>query len=832
MVDALPIDADLARIRGAVAERGAVVVVAPPGAGKTTRVPAELLGPDRRVVCTQPRRLAARLAARRVASELGGPVGDLVGYEVRFERAVGPRTRLRFVTEGVALRQIVGGSDHLDVLILDELHERHLAADAILALARRARAERPDLRLVAMSATLDAERVAAYLDAPVIETRGRLHPVAVEHLAHPSERRLEDEVAAAFRRLLADGLDGDVLVFLPGVGEIRRAQERCAELAARADVDVVALHGNLPAAEQDRAVAPATRRRLILSTNVAETSLTIEGVVAVIDSGLARVARHAPWSGIASLRVEPIAQASAAQRAGRAGRVRPGRCLRLYTQHDHDTRRAHDPPEIVRADLSDLALQLGAAGVGLGELAWLDAPPAPAVGAADALLRDLGAIDATGRITARGQRMRRSAAHPRQARVALAAAELGAARSGCAVAALLGERPIALERRTGEPARHQSDSDLLDDLDAFERAEAAGFRRDRMRRDRLDAGAVRAVARARDQLVRQTGAGDDALADGPDRDQALAQAVLAGYPDRVARRRSAGSAELLLAGGGAATASRSSAVLGAELVVVTDAELRERGVLVRSATAIDPSWLLEHEGIEEIDEVHFDRTRERVERLSGLRYRGIVIEEERTADRGRIDPERAAEVLAEAAIAAGVERFVDASELASLRARVELVRSLGHGALRSLDDATLRDALRQAAGGCASFAELRAAHVLALVAGALGGDAHRLLERLAPTHVAIPGRRRVRVHYEPDRPPWIESRLQDFFGAEAGPAVGGGAVPVVLHLLAPNRRAVQVTSDLAGFWQRHYPALRRELSRRYPKHAWPEDPLGSGQRGR
>ena len=393
---ALPIDAVLPEVARAVRDRGVAVLVAPPGAGKTTRVPGALLDAgviDGEVIVLQPRRLAARLAATRVAAERGGELGGEVGYEVRFDRRVGPRTRCRFVTEGVLTRRLLGDPELRGVggVIIDEFHERHLDGDLALALVARLRARRPALRLVVMSATLDAEPVAAFLDgAPIVRSEGRMFPVAIEHMEQPDDRPLGRQVAAAVRRVAQDKLDGDVLVFLPGAAEIRRCQDDLAEVAAIFDLAVLPLYGDLPVEDQDRAVGPSKQRKVILATNVAETSVTIDGVVCVIDSGLARIARHSPWTGLPSLQVEPVSRASCTQRAGRAGRTRPGRVVRLYTKHDHDTRRAFEVPEIARTDLAGAALELYGAGLPgpavLHSLRWFEPPPAPAATAAEELV--------------------------------------------------------------------------------------------------------------------------------------------------------------------------------------------------------------------------------------------------------------------------------------------------------------------------------------------------------------------------------------------------------------------------------------------------------------
>ena len=816
----LPIDPLLPEVQAAMA-RGNLVLVAEPGAGKTTRVPPALLelAGDRRIAVLEPRRIAARAAARRVADEMGTPVGGAVGYEVRFERQVAADSRIVYLTEGLLARRLVGDPAlrEVSIAILDEFHERHLQSDLALALLRRAQlGPRPDLRIAVMSATIDPAPVAAFLgDCPVIAAPGRVHPVDIEYLAQPTRDPLEKEVARALGRLFTSGLDGHALVFLPGAGEIRRAMDACAELASRHDLLLLPLHGALPSAEQDRALAPSQRRKIVFATNVAETSLTIDGIAAVIDSGLARIARHDPWSGLGALRVEPVSRASCTQRAGRAGRTRPGRCLRLYTRHDHDSRREHEVPEIQRSDLAEAVLALRAAGVARDQpFAWFDPPPGAALAAADQLLVRLGAVDrTTGALTRLGRQLEEMSIHPRQARVLLDAESRGAGADGALVAALLGERDI---RRGRGAAAHTSASDVLDDLDALKSG------------DHVDQAAARAVRRAADQLARFTSR-KNLSSDLAEVDRALSIALLTGFPDRVARRRRPGAPDLLLcdgAGGGAAVLHPQSAVHTAELLLALHAEESGRGkdrkVVVRVASAIDPAWLLElyTDDIVDADQVRFDPRLERVERVRRLLYDGLVLEE--TTDHRGIDPALAGPVLAAAARAAGLASFVDADALARLRARADFVaRSIPSAGITAISDDELDTVV--AGAQCTSFAELRAAHLLDQVRP----QQRRELDRLAPDAIALPGRRRVPVHYEPDRPPWIESRLQDFFGLTAGPTVAGGAVPLVLHLLAPNQRAVQVTSDLARFWQVHYPDIRRELARRYPRHAWPDDPATS-----
>ena len=553
----LPIDDALPALLAAVRDRRVAVLVAPPALGKTTSARA---GRDARCRARRRRRRDRRVAAAATGGALGGARGDgergvelgrEVGYEVRFDRKVSGATRIRFVTEGVLTRQLLADPELRGVgaVVIDEFHERHLDGDLALALVARLRVRRPELALIVMSATLDAEPVAAFLDrgvagpAPIIRSEGRTFPIDIDYVEperdgpHGSVRPIGRQVAAAVRKLAQGKLDGDVLVFLPGAGEIRRCAEDLADAARVFDLAIMPLHGDLTADEQDAAVRPATRRKVILATNVAETSVTIDGVVAVIDSGLARIARHSPWTGLPSLQNEPVSRTSCAQRAGRAGRTRPGRVIRLYSRHDHDTRRAFEVAEIARTDLAGAALELYGAGLrGLGELAWFETPPTVAAAAADELLARLGAISDRA-ITPLGRRIVRFPAHPRLGRLLCEAETRGVAREACVIAALLGTRELRLERRgPAGAARISSASDLIDDLDLLVDARRDHLRADRLRRDGLDVGTAHAADRIARQLERlvdvraaRAPATDDAV------DHALQLAILTGFPDRVGR---------------------------------------------------------------------------------------------------------------------------------------------------------------------------------------------------------------------------------------------------------------------------------------------------------
>ena len=835
-MEPLPIDPLLPGIVASLRVRPALVLEAPPGAGKTTRVPRALLdaGVAARgeIVVLEPRRLAARMAARRVADELGEPVGQTVGYRVRFEDVSSVRTRIRFVTEGVLGRMLLDAPSLRGVaaVVVDEFHERHLQGDVALALTERLRrSDRPELLLVAMSATLDAAPLAAHLDAPVLRSEGKRFEVAIEHLPASDDRPLASQVASAVRRLVAEGLDGDVLVFLPGAAEIRRTREACAKLAEQADLSLVPLHGDLSPQEQDAAVRPAARRKVILSTNVAESSVTVEGVSAVVDSGLARTASQAPWSGMTRVMVQRISRASATQRAGRAGRTRPGRCLRLYTRADFDGRPEHDAPEIRRLDLAQTWLELEA--LGAKDLPWLEPPPEAHVRAAEALLGNLGAIDERGRVTEMGRAMVAFPVHPRAARVLVEAAHRGILRDGCVAAALLTEGDIRATSRAQFGATHERDaaterSDVDALIDLFREAEDARFSSGALRAAGLDGGPTGAVARLSAQLLRASERArlPTPAPRAPTGEDPLAMALLAGYPDRVAKRVRPGSRQLALAAGGMAELSEASVVRDAEWVVALEAEERSfaggrRGTpAVRLASAIEPDWLIElfPARVLEKHEVAWNAQAERVEARDAMVWGELVMH----ASEATLPDEReAARLLAGAALAAGPAAFAPEGALERWLERARFASSSSGSAPPPTDD-DVRRVLTELCAGRSSFAELREAGLL----DALRRESTADVERFAPERVQLAGGRFVVVRYEVGKPPGIASRLQDFFGMIDGPRVGGGKLPLVLELLAPNGRAVQVTTDLAGFWAHHYPAIRKELMRRYPRHSWPQDP--------
>jgi ATP-dependent helicase HrpB len=778
---ALPIDELLPEIMAALGAGSNLVLQAEPGAGKTTRVPPALLDlVAGEVVVLEPRRLPARLAARRVAWEMGEEAGETVGFQVRFEEAVGPKTRLRFVTEGILVRRLI--SDPLlrgvDAIVLDEFHERHIDSDLALALLRRLQQTgRPDLKIIVMSATLDAAPVAEFLGScAILYAPGRVFPLTVEY-THYSVEPLHVQVRQAAERLHRERHMGHTLVFLPGAAEIGRTMRECDSIARSAGLLMLPLYGDLSPAEQDRAVGPSTQPKLILSTNVAESSVTVEGVTAVIDSGVARVAAHSPWTGLPTLEIKRISKASATQRAGRAGRTAPGRVLRLYAEADFAQRAEHDRPEILRTDLSQLALTLRAMDLRLSDVAWLDTPEPIDVEHAEALLDRLGATGAMAR------RLARFPLPPRLARMLVAAEDAGVAHEGATAAALLSVGG-SVER-----------NDLLEAMDA--QFSVPDHR----------------VRQTESQLRRLVGKGQSPKHSG-DSDEPLLRAMLQGFPDRAARRRA--GKEILLGTG--VTAEMTGTPPQYEFMIVLDAEDRSDKPLplVRMAARFEPEWLIDlfSDQVREESTLTWNRSAQRVEATTSLRYEDLLLQEWRDA---KPDAEAAAAMLAHEAVIAGVARFVDEAAMENLQARA---------AFAGLAAPDVEAELRQLCLGLARFSmdELRKAAVGLLPSMEARLDAQRLRD-LAPGTIKLKAGRAVKVHYETCKPPWIESRMQDFFGMTDGPRIGPEQTPVVMHLLGPNNRAVQTTSDLAGFWQRLYPEVRRGLMRRYPKQKWPENPL-------
>ncbi len=832
----LPIDNVLPELVDTLRAGPSAVLVAPTGAGKTTRVPPALLAAgiagERRIVMLEPRRIAARAAARRMAEENGWTLGGEVGYQVRFDRRSGPSTRILVVTEGILVQMLQADPflEEAGAVLFDEIHERNLQTDLSLAMARRVQREvRPDLRLLAMSATVDPGPIAAFLgEAPVIESQGRLHPVEIAWLDPREGRRdagaappLAGQVAAAVRQAL-ERSPGDVLVFLPGVGEIQRAGEALAALATTQDLAVLPLYGDLPADRQDAVLRPGDRRKVVLATNVAETSITVDGVTAVVDAGLVRRLRYDPATGLDRLELGKVSRASADQRAGRAGRQAPGLCLRLWGAWEHPALPERETPEILRVDLAGPALQLLAWGEGdLGAFGWFEAPEPAALAAAADLLRRLGATGSHG-LTPDGAAMARLPVHPRLARLLLEGHRRGHPREAALLAALLSERDPFPRAPRGAGPRRSSRSDLLDRLDALEAFE----RRDRSGPD-LNTGAARFVLQARDQLAemarRELPASRSTNRE--DRDEALLRALLAGWPDRVARRRETRSPRAVLVGGRGVRLAEESCVLEAELFVAVELDAGRGGTaaeaLVRLASEVDPAWL-PAAALRTTVEVAFDAGRERAVAWKRTRFEDLILSEAEAPP----PPAEAERVLVEAATGQldralalddpGVLHF-----LARVRCLREWMPELGLPGFAPEDLIALLPAL---ATGKRTFAELRRAPLLDALRGALTWQQLQTLEREAPERLEVPSGSHIQVTYEPGRPPVLAARIQELFGLAETPRLAAGRVPVLMHLLAPNHRPQQVTHDLRSFWENTYPQVRKELQGRYPKHAWPDDP--------
>jgi ATP-dependent helicase HrpB len=806
VVDALP------ALRAALAGPGAAVLSAPPGSGKTTIVPLALfeepwLGAQR-IVILEPRRVAARAAAARMAHLWGERVGETIGYQVRFDRRIGPRTRVEVLTEGLLARRLQADAElpGVGLVIFDEFHERSLDAELALALTLDVRAQlRPDLRVLVMSATLDTKRVAALLhDAPVVEASGRMFDVDVQYIAQRGEFEVAPAVARGVMRGLAE-TKGDILAFLPGGREIRDCR-RALESQALRGVSLHDLYGDLPAEAQDAALQPARdgSRKVILATNIAQTSLTVEGVTTVVDGGLVRVAQFDLGAGADRLETRRVSRASADQRAGRAGRLGPGTCYRLWSAEQHGSLPAHDTPEILAADLSRFALELSAWGIDdPARAALLDAPPEANWRYARDLLLELGAVDAQGRITAHGREMARLPAPPRRAHLLLLAQKQGLGGVAAWVAALLDER---------DPGS----SDLATAVQAF----VSG---------RVDPGARRRVRESAAQLARVAGS---ELADSAE-ERDVARVVSWAFPERIARRRDGvrGRNEIAFAceDGGEARLRETDALAASEWLAIAHWEPGSQR-RIRLAARLDESDLRRDHAsrIARVEDVHWDAQSQAVVAEEQLRLGALVLERKPLRSSGGGDAVRAA--MLEGVRALGLQALPWTGEARQLQARVQSLRAWRpEDAWPDVgDDALLSDLeswLAPQLGGVTRRDHLSRIDLEAALSARLDHVQRRELEKLAPTHVAVPTGSRIRLEYSATQPPVLAVRLQEMFGCRDTPRVGGGRVAVVVHLLSPAQRPLAVTQDLAGFWARTYPEVKKEMKGRYPRHAWPDDPL-------
>ena len=829
----LPIEPALPQLKGALADAGHAVLQAPPGAGKTTRVPLALLDEPwlggRKMLLLEPRRLAARAAARRMAQTLGESPGQRVGYRVRRDTAVGPATRIEVVTEGILTRMLQSDPalESAGLVIFDEFHERSLHADLGLALTLQSRALlRPDLRILVMSATLDGGPISTLLGgAPMITSEGRSFPVETRYIARPPEPRVEQSVASAVREALRRD-QGDILVFLPGAAEIRRTQELVEGEATGARgtrdgerVAVLPLHGTLSAEAQDAAILPSRpgHRKVVLATSIAETSLTIDGVRVVIDCGFSRVPRFSPRTGMTRLTTVRVSRSSADQRRGRAGRTSPGVCYRLWALEEDHHLVPRPSPEILEADLAPLALELAAAGVANpSELAWLDAPPAAALAEGRGLLRQLGALDGDGRITAHGRELAELGAHPRLGHLLLKGRDHGAARVAGQLAALLEERDVlrATEGRV--------DPDLQLRIDLVSSGATPpvyhGMQVDRGRLQR-----VRDEARA---WARQLRASEGRPTLGS------AELLALAYPDRVAQRRPGQAGRFLLRNGlGAFTDAPGLALADYLVAAELDGDRRESRIWLAASLPLEEVLGLFGDQVEKEDVVEWTEPDGVLKAVRRERLGAIVLREGQLKDP---DPGAVALALEGLIRREGLGILDWAGAATSLRGRLAFVRGLAvaggvPGVWPDVSDPALMAALPQWLGpslrNIRRRADLARVDLVDPLLSLLGWEERRLLDQLAPTHLEVPTGSRIPVSYSDPAAPVLAVRLQEVFGLTETPRVGGGRVGVTMHLLSPAQRPVQVTRDLAGFWKTSYFDVRKDLRGRYPKHYWPEDPL-------
>ena len=840
----------------ALREQGRVIVQAPTGSGKSTQIPQMLLrhgllGEKGEVVVLQPRRLAARMLARRVAEEAGTRLGEGVGYQIRLESRVSERTRIRFVTEGILLRQMSFDPrlPGVAAVIFDEFHERHLHGDISLARALQIqKTTRPDLRIVVMSATLETARLESYLaPAATLVSLGRSFPVRVEYLARAVDFEREPvwETAARECERIAGRTDGDLLVFMPGAYEISRTLQALDASRALRGFALLPLHGELPVEQQDRAVARCAERKIIVSTNVAETSLTIDGVTAVVDSGLARVARFDPHRGINTLLVEKISAASADQRAGRAGRTAPGVAVRLWTESEHGRRPAQELPEVRRLDLAEVVLTLKAAGVNdVAAFPWLEAPESRALERAEELLTDLGALETAGEppegspvrggpITETGRRMLRFPVHPRYARMFLAAQERGCVRPVALMAALTQGRSFLLrgvDRRTEELREEvlgqEQASDFFLLMRAWRHAEKERFDLEACRRLGIHAQAARQVGPLFAQFLEiAEGEGLDA-SERPYRDDDVRKCVLAGFSDHVARRLDAGTLRCELVHRRRGMLARESAVAKAPLLVAAEiSEIGGRGgevtVLLSLGTAIEESWLGElfPGDLVETKGVAYDEQARRVIARRERRFRDLVLEAKAGGD--DVPPDAAARLLAREVLAGRMklEAWDEAVEqwITRVNRLAEWFPELEVTPITEADRATL---VEQVCYGEAGYRGIKDKPVMPVLREWLTAEQFAVLDDYLPERLVMGNGRRSRLTYHKEGPPVLSARIQELYGIEGRFAVGHGRVPVKIEVLAPNQRPIQVTDDLSAFWRDMYPKVKAELSRRYPRHEW------------
>jgi ATP-dependent helicase HrpB len=832
-----------------VVAQGRVIVQAPTGSGKSTQIPQMLLDHGLlgagKVVILQPRRLATRMLAARVAAERGSRLGDEVGFQIRFEDVSTARTRIKYETEGILLRQMLTNPnlDGVSAIIFDEFHERHLYGDITLARALQVQeSARPDLKILVMSATLDLGPLEKYL-APcaVLTSEGRTYPVTIGYLEGRDSRfpgPVEDVpawdlAAREFERLMNDGVDGDFLVFMPGAYEIGRTVQAIRNSPAARGCIVLPLHGELSVTDQDAAVARYDRRKIVVSTNVAESSLTIDGVRVVLDSGLARIPRFDPYRGINTLLIERISRASADQRAGRAGRTAPGRCIRLWTEREHRERAPQELPEVKRLDLAEVVLTLKAGGVDdVRTFRWLEPPEPRSLDRAELLLRDLGAIDShAGRITELGRRMLSFPVHPRYSRMLLAANEFGCVRAVALIAALTQGRNL-LQRRQGSDVKgdredllgEEAESDFFILMRAWRYADQHRYDVDRCRRLGIHAMSARQVGPLFDYFLRIAKDEGLRIEDKAPDSEAIQKAVLAGFSDQLAHRLDSGTLRCQLVHGRKGQLARESVVQNSPLFVAAEVREiegkdRELNVLLSLATAVEPAWLREMfpDDFSETVDVTYDAAARRVVGQRQVLFRDLPLE----SKRGEPPADGAAAILAMEVLKGNLtlkswdhsvdQWMVRVNCLAQWCPELQLPPITGED-----KDAMIRRVCLDAT----SYKEIKERPVWGAVKAHLTAAQQALVEKHAPERIELPNGRHSKIAYSLAQPPFISVRIQDLYDVKHTPRLAMNRIPVVVHILGPNQRPVQVTQDLAGFWREHYPRIKQELQRKYPKHEW------------
>ena len=842
MKQSLPIDALQADLVAACGRVRRLVLRAPTGSGKSTRIPQMLLDLNLvqgQIVVLQPRRIAARLLAARIAQERGVRLGGEVGYHIRFERVESAQTRIKFVTEALLLRQMASDPELKGVgaVVFDEFHERNLHSDVALALARRLQeTHRPDLLIMAMSATLDTEGVAKWLgSAETLAADGRAYPVQVEytHLPRNSTRPIWDAAAEQVRRVLSEEAEGDILVFMPGSYEIMRTIGAVRNLPESGGIDILPLYGELPPEEQDRAVKPSPGRKVIVATNVAETSLTIPGVRAVVDAGLARIARFDPHRGIDTLLVEPVSQASAEQRAGRAGRTGPGRCIRLWSQTDHEARPLREVPEIKRVDLSETILLLLSSGWGeAATFPWYEKPDDKALQRALTVLADLGAVDAQGKLTNLGRRMSVFPAHPRYARMLLAAGDLDCVYEVCRIAGLAQGRDILFRKvddrteNARDSVEQEDGSDFFPRLALLQRAVEMKFDADACDRFGVHGQAARQADQAARQFLRLAeGQGlpvSDRIAD----PAAVRRCLLLGFSDRLAVRLDAGTLRCALVHGRTGELRRESSIRNAKLLVAAEVdEIQARGgvtTYLSLATAIEEAWLQELFPAEfsTVNQVRYDGSQRRVVTRVERRFRDLVLE---AKERDDAPSDAASRLLAEE-VAAGrleLEKW-DAPVDAWIRRVNFLSKHCPELGIPPFDEAARRMVIEEVCAGAVAYRDIRDRPVFGVVRGWLTHEQAMALESYCPEKIVLPRKKHpARIEYTEDGQAEVEATVQelyDFPGSKLRVCLG--KVPMVVCIQSPARRTQQRTTDLDAFWKGSYEGVKKELRGRYPKHEW------------